>query len=115
MRGNTGFAERLVALRSKQGLSKSDLARAVGVSPTCVWNWEEGNTSPRPEALSKILRVLATTKEFLERGVSSEINHDKMNPSHSNVAEIVRKAREQIAEVAGLELGQVRIILDYGN
>ena len=125
MNNNLSFANRLGTLRSERGLSKSGLARAVHVSTTCVWNWEEGNTFPRPEALARIATALGTTPAYLERGeppsssdrdqVSSDTGPDKVDSAHSNLAEIVRTARAQIATAAGLELGQVKIILEYGS
>jgi transcriptional regulator with XRE-family HTH domain len=68
MARNADFAARLKACRLERGLSKSELARRVGVSTTCTWNWEEANTHPRPEALAKIAAALSTTSEFLEKG-----------------------------------------------
>ena len=125
MNGDPGFPKRLSALRSEQGLSKSGLAREVRVSTTCVWNWEEGNTFPRPEALARIASALGTTSKFLANGeapssvsreqVSSETQLGRAGAAHPDVAKIVQTAREQIAAAAGLELGQVKIILEYGS
>jgi Predicted transcriptional regulators len=125
MNNNLGFCETSRHSPVRRGLSKSGLARAVHVSTTCVWNWEEGNTFPRPEALARIATALGTTPAYLERGeppsssdrdqVSSETGPDKVDSARSNLAEIVRTARAQIATAAGLELGQVKIILEYGN
>ena len=125
MNNNLGFAKRLGTLRLERGLSKSGLARAVHVSNTCVWNWEEGNTFPRPEALSRIAMALETTPAFLERGeprssshrdeVSSDAGAVKVDSANPSLAEIVQTARAQIAAAAGLELGQVKITLEYGS
>ena len=46
--------------RGLAGLSKSELARRLGVSPTAVHNWEENGVVPRMEilfALEKVLEV----------------------------------------------------------
>lgn len=51
---------RIKRFRELAGLSKSDLARRVGVSPTAVHNWEENGMIPRMEtafALEKALEV----------------------------------------------------------
>ena len=68
MNNNLSFANRLGTLRSERGLSKSGLARAVHVSTTCVWNWEEGNTFPRPEALAKSPRLWERRRHILNAG-----------------------------------------------
>jgi len=115
------FSSRLSALRAERGMSKSALARAVGVSTTCVWNWEEGNTRPRPLALARIASVLATTEAYLERGVPPQSDpRDKRGaepnipPSPVSVAEVILQARSTIAAVTGLDLDQVKVVLEYG-
>jgi transcriptional regulator with XRE-family HTH domain len=44
--------------RELAGLTKSELARRVGVSPTAVHNWEESGVMPRMEILFALERVL---------------------------------------------------------
>jgi len=116
------FAARLRESRSQKGLSKSDLARAVGVSTTCVWNWEEGNTNPRPRALARIAAALLTTEEFLSRGVPPAVAAQEARPivsaavasTRMAVGEVILRAREDIAAAAGLALERVKVVLEYG-
>jgi transcriptional regulator with XRE-family HTH domain len=119
MRGNTGFAKRLSTLRLRQGLSKSDLARKVDVSTTCVWNWEEGNTHPRPEALTKISQVLETTTAFLEYGeaslADSELAALQIGRNGQHVSDVIQAARVMVAEATGLAVDKVKVILEYGR
>lgn len=120
------FAHRLTKLRAERGFSKSSLARAVGVTTTCVWNWEAGNTQPRPGSLAKVASVLGTSREFLQRGVKPPegngtgienlvVREDPPAQSKQTVAEVVLSARHQIATAAGLSLERVRVILEYAN
>jgi transcriptional regulator with XRE-family HTH domain len=44
--------------RELAGLSKSDLARRVDVSPTAVHNWEENGVIPRMEVMLRLEKVL---------------------------------------------------------
>jgi transcriptional regulator with XRE-family HTH domain len=92
MKNNLGFARRLRALRSERGFSKSSLAQAVDVSPTCVWNWEEGNTYPRPGALAKVATVLGTTSASLGRGDASS-SYETVSEDQSVDNELIAKAR----------------------
>src|SRR5665213_4320005 len=116
------FATRVRELRTKKGLSKSALARSVGVTTTCVWNWEEGNTHPRPDALSRLATALSTTEAFLERGVppgkppstASAIAPDPAGRARAPVGDVILRAREEIAAAAGLSLNQVKVVLEYG-
>lgn len=53
---------RIVGTRIKRhrelaSLSKSELARSVGVSPTAVHNWEENGVMPRMEVVLKLQKV----------------------------------------------------------
>ena len=49
---------RIKRFRELAGLSKSDLARRVGVSPTAVHNWEENGVMPRMEVLIRLEKAL---------------------------------------------------------
>ncbi|MFE1937589.1 helix-turn-helix transcriptional regulator, partial [Streptomyces sp. NPDC059474] len=50
-------AERL-RLRQAAGLSRAQVAAAVGVGRQTVANWEEGTTDPQPPGRFKYLRLL---------------------------------------------------------
>jgi DNA-binding XRE family transcriptional regulator len=115
------FAARLRELRSERSLSKSGLARAVGVSTTCVWNWEEGNTHPRPDALGRIAATLATTEAYLARGVPPKdsnyggaVGGVAGSSVRDTIGDVVLRAREEIAAAAGLTVNQVKVVLEYG-
>jgi transcriptional regulator with XRE-family HTH domain len=116
------FGARLRALRSERLLSKSALARTVGVSPTCVWNWEEGNTHPRADALSRLAAALSTTREVLERGVEPRemfmearpTLSETLKPTNDLLSGVIRRAREEIAAAAGVSVERVKVLLEYG-
>ena len=55
-------AKGLKSQRSRLGLSAADYGRLVGVSAQSVYNWEQGNASPRPEQLKIIAAVRAISK-----------------------------------------------------
>lgn len=50
--------------RELAGLTKSDLARRVGVSPTAVHNWEENGVMPRMAMLFALEKALDV--DFME-------------------------------------------------
>jgi len=47
-------AKGLRSQRNRVGLSADDYARLVGVSAQTIYNWERGQTTPRPEQLRAI-------------------------------------------------------------
>lgn len=59
------LAARIKFARQDCGMSASQFARKVGVSPTCVFNWEAGNTQPKSENIRKICSVLQVHQDFL--------------------------------------------------
>ena len=63
-----GFPHRVSTLREGKGLTLAELGRAAGVSGTCVWNWENGNTFPRANTLRTLAADLGTTASYLVEG-----------------------------------------------
>ena len=119
---DSGFPKRLIELRVERGMSKSNLARTVGVSSPCLANWEAGVTRPRPENLKKLSTALRTTVRFLEIGedvgsLASDPCQKKMETVQGNLPDhkVVQEARERIATASGLDVAQITIILNFGN
>jgi transcriptional regulator with XRE-family HTH domain len=122
-KGREGFGKRIAWLRSQKGWTLADLGKEVGVSGTCVWNWEEGNTHPRPASLASLATALETTTEYLLEG-KDEPTPTPANGNHPagsdtippvSLADLINRAREAIAEAAGLHPSSVRIVLDYNG
>ncbi len=59
---------RITEAREAAGLSKTELAKAVGVSQPTVTDWENGSMKPRGENLLRISRVLNVSPEWLATG-----------------------------------------------
>ena len=112
------FAARLKNLREERGLSKTKLGKNVGVSTTCVWNWEEGNTEPRPENLSSLAKVLGVSTSFLEFGPRVDQGHSVTEDQGDKkiiqltLAEVIGDAKRRIALLAGIDPERVKISLD---
>lgn len=118
-KGREGFGKRVAWARSQKGWTLADLGKEVGVSGTCVWNWEEGNTHPRPASLSRLAAALDVSAEHLLEGDerADEIAaKDVREPGDSmSLADLISAARETIARAAELPPSKVRITLDYGD
>lgn len=52
------LSARIATWRDERGLSQTDLARHVGVTPAAVNHWEEGKTQPTHENLALIAQAL---------------------------------------------------------
>jgi len=110
------FAQRISRLRDERALTQAELGRKVGVSGTCIWNWECGNTYPRPTAMRRLAQVLGTTVEFLNGGGESAEKHSNHDSNHKqSLADVILEARQNVSAAAGLQLDKVRVILDWGD
>lgn len=57
-----GIAERIKELRERRGMSQSELARLVGVSPQSVQQWEKPDgTAPKRARIAKVAEVLGVS------------------------------------------------------
>lgn len=115
------FGDRVALARSQKGWTLADLGREVDVSGTCVWNWEQGNTHPRPASLARLSEALGVSAEHLLEGQDSAeaaANDDRSEAEGEapiSLADLISRSREAIAQVAGLPPSKVRITLDYGD
>lgn len=44
--------------REDSGLSQREVARALGLTPSAVWQWEDGRAAPQPATLAKLELLL---------------------------------------------------------
>lgn len=101
--------------RELAGLSKSDLARRVGVSPTAVHNWEENGVMPRMEVMLELEKALEVRWTQLMTG------HDSPEAQPADVApspgesvsrgERLDRFRRQIAALFEVAPDRVEIVI----
>jgi transcriptional regulator with XRE-family HTH domain len=104
------IGQRIQRTREERGMSASELARLVHVTPTAVWNWERNGTQPRPNALAGIARALGVTTEFLISGDTEQAPQEQRSNT-ATVAQIIENAKAQIAALTGYPLERVRLQL----
>ena len=102
--------------RELAGLSKSDLARRVGVSPTAVHNWEENGVRPRMEVmlrLEKALEVSWTQLMTGDDGPGAQPAYSAPPPSQPEVSlgERLDQFRRQIAALFDVPPDRVEIVV----
>jgi transcriptional regulator with XRE-family HTH domain len=96
-------------------LSKSELARRVGVSPTAVNNWEENGVIPRMQIMLKLEKVLEVS--WLQiKGHAGEANEASEAPSTGAQPEVSRndrltQFRRQIATLFDVTPDRVEIVI----
>jgi len=60
------FGPRLKELRKHRGLSSGELAKAVGVTPASVWQWENNGRHPRESTVQAVAHTLGVEIAYLE-------------------------------------------------
>lgn len=104
-----GLSNRISRTREERGMSASDLARLLDVSPTAVWNWEKNGVTPRPDMLASIAQVLGVSEVFLLTGGSNTVAAD----SNRTVAEVIEDAQREIASITGMPGDRVRVRVEF--
>lgn len=61
------FGENLKELREKAGISQAELAEAIGISQSAIWQLEAGETNPRLITVKALANYFNTTVKELKR------------------------------------------------
>ena len=101
---SNSLGSRIRDSREARGLSASDLAGLVGVTPTAVWNWEKNGITPRPIAMESIAKTLGVTSEYLRDGKREETANVPVS-----VPDVLAKAEIEIASLIGVSAGRVKV------
>lgn len=59
------FGARLKALRTKKGLTQSELAKKLGISTSAVGMYEQGRREPDSRLLKKICELFSVSTDYL--------------------------------------------------
>lgn len=62
---NTTFGHRLRLIREHMGLDRAAFALRLGLSPTTVWDYEQGLASPDLRELGRIASALGVPRDYL--------------------------------------------------
>lgn len=102
--------------RELAGLSKSELARRVGVSPTAVHNWEENGVLPRIDASHALAQALEVSFVQLmsgDDGPEAQPANGAPSPPQPEVSrgERLDQFRRQIAALFDVPPDRVEIVV----
>jgi transcriptional regulator with XRE-family HTH domain len=67
------FNERLKKIRLEKGLTKSDLAKTIGVHYSQIGRYEEKGAHPSADIMAKLANALEVSSDFLMNGTSNEL------------------------------------------
>ena len=115
---------RLKNLRQKKGLTVSELADLVGVSRPTIWSWESARSEPRRRSLAALAAALGVSERDV---LGAELGHEaatlpvsqhqpaeRLSTADSalTLADVIARAKEEIARFSGTEPSKVRIIVE---
>jgi|SRR5437016_10762891 len=110
------ISKRIKETREARGISASEFARLVGVTPTAVWNWEKNSIMPRRPALEQIAKVLGVSIAFLMSGKEEIIEAGKpMAPTVESVSAILDDARARLSLATGLALERIKLNVQFAT
>lgn len=102
--GAETFGARLARLRRGQGLSKTDVADHLGISITAICHWEQDRSRPKSARLNDLSELFGIS--------TAELLADDGGPGPPNLADLVSRARIEIARAAGTVPSKVRIVIE---
>lgn len=80
------FANRFKLAREKANLNIYQIAVMLGITPTSVWQWEQGIALPRPHSIPRIAEILGVDPHWLATGEGDmEPKQRKFIPIYSSV------------------------------
>jgi transcriptional regulator with XRE-family HTH domain len=100
---------RIRRLREQMGISKSELARRLRVTPTAVHNWEENGVMPRLEMLIAIEKVLEVDIMDLVSKEEDATGDEPLDPVSRG--DRLDQLKRQIADLFGVKPNSVEIVI----
>lgn len=89
---------RIRTVRRKRGLTQTDLAGRLAVTPTTVSRWERGEARPRARYLAQLAGVLDVPRDTLRLPLAREI----ASPTRvRNAAQRIARALDTLAAESG--------------
>ena len=108
------ISKRIADTREARGLTPSQLAKLVGVTPTAVWNWEKNGITLRRPALEQIAKVLGVSPSFLLTGKEELMEIEPTRPpAIETVSSILEETRARLSVVTGLAPERVKVNVQF--
>ena len=95
------FAEKFKALRAKAGISQDKLAKEIGITTRTIIKYEQGQSLPSAEQLTKISRYFSVSIDSLLTGKEEHI----LAAYERGGAKSARKISELTGELSGVFAG----------
>ncbi len=89
--------EKIDKLRKQRGLSKFQLAKGLGISPTAVYNWyNDKNSMPKRDTIEDICSLF----QISVASFYADIDNEDLPPEEIELLEVFRKLSPKKKETA---------------
>ena len=95
--------------RKEIGITVPEIARALDISETAVWNWDRGRSLPRQEYIGPLALALKVTVQTL----TENLKRIKSRPGNEvrPVDKILERARKDLAAYLDVEPERIQLEL----
>lgn len=91
------FAERIVALRKKCGMSQEQLAERLGLTRQTISKWETAQSTPELAYIVQLSEIFGVSTDFLLKGICDEAqNNNAQSSAHKAEEGIDRRYKAMI-------------------
>ena len=97
---------RLHSLRTAKGLSLSAVGGHIGVSKSCVCQWEKGRNYPGPTLVKRLVELLGTSESYVFTGKHLSLREAK---NAGLFEKVISTARREVADALGVDARSVTI------
>ena len=101
------MGSRIKQARLLKGLSRTELAGLLEITPSAISNYENGISSPRPDRLMAIIKELGVDANYLYQDEVSDMNPEAPMPTISDYLKKYRaldeRGRETVDGVLDIE------------
>jgi transcriptional regulator with XRE-family HTH domain len=105
------ISSRIRQLREKGGLTRTQLAKAVGVTFTGVYNWEENGREPRIDTMTRLAEVLGVSVHYLMTGKEGQREPEPPKAAKT-IDALMKRAQSDFAAAMGLPRERVRVTVE---
>ena len=105
------IGKRIKDVREKKGMTMTELAKALGITPQGVSNWEAERFNPRPAMLTNVANVLQVDRTYLSNGTLSNLGEKpaEEDTNATTVGDVLAEAKVEIAAILKLPVEAITV------